>query len=451
MTRACAMTRRSRASDDRGSARGRILALADRESVEFLPPAGASPHLARFGIAAQDDDGVVTARVRVGGAPMLVASQDARFLGGSVGAHHAKALQAVFAAARAESAAAVVLLLASGGVRLHEANAGELGLSRALMELLDTRAAGIPVLAIAVGHVFGGASVLACAADRLAVLPQVRIGLSGPRVLESVHGKWELDSDDERDVDLVFGALSRTRSGYTELVADDPEALRAWVVSAARQHESFETQIYAAHTWLATRVAADVAQPPAFEALPCFDGATPVDPGGRLWRHPRCWLTAPTSGTAVGPAEAHALDSALLLHVAGARSAAPEPLVLVEDSAGHAVSRAAEMRFVSQYLAHHAAVLALLRHRGRRLVGLLAGTCHSAAFFSNVLQAGERYALPQAQVIAMEPTAIARVTGVDAAALIESDPMLGHPVRHFAAQGGVSAMIDDASLASLRI
>ncbi|HET7262383.1 MAG TPA: biotin-independent malonate decarboxylase subunit gamma [Casimicrobiaceae bacterium] len=445
------MTKRSPAVDEEGPARERIRSFADPGSVELLPAAGASPHLARFGIAARDDDGIVGARVHVAGLPMLVAAQDASFLGGSVGARHAQALQSLFGLARAESAAAVVLLLASGGVRLHEANAAELGLARALTALLDARAAGVPVLAIAVGHVFGGASVLACAADRLAVLPQVRIGLSGPRVLESVHGKWELDADDERDVDLVFGALSRTRAGYTELVKDEPEALRAWAARAAGRREPFDAQVFAAHTWLAARVAADVAQTPAFEALPCFDGAAPVDPAGRLWRHPRCWLTAPSSGVTVGPAEAHALDSALLLHVAGAGAAASAPLVLVEDSAGHAVSRAAEMRFVSQYLAHHAAVLALLRHRGRRLVGLLAGTCHSAAFFSHALQADERYALPQATVVAMEPTAIARVTGLDAAPLIENDPMLGHPVRHFAAQGGVVATIDEASLSALGI
>ena len=70
-----------------------------------------------------------------------------------------------------------------------------------------------------------------------------------------------------------------------------------------------------------------------------------------------------------------------------------ERVVLVEDSAGHVVSRAAEMRFQSQFLAHHAAVLALLRAQGRRLIGLLAGVGHSAAFFSNALQASTLYAL----------------------------------------------------------
>ena len=125
--------------------------------------------------------------------------------------------------------------------------------------------------------------------------------------------------------------------------------------------------------------------------------------------------------------------------------------MLVEDSAGHAVSRAAEMRFMSQFLAHHAAVLALLRARGTRLVGLLAGVGHSAAFFANALQAPRLYALRGARVVAMEPSAVARVTGLPAGDLIENDPLLGQPVRHLAAQGGVAAIIDDASLTALGI
>ena len=53
----------------------RIAALADPGSAHFLPPAGASPHVARYGISPQEDDGIVMARVRVHGAPMLVAAQ----------------------------------------------------------------------------------------------------------------------------------------------------------------------------------------------------------------------------------------------------------------------------------------------------------------------------------------------------------------------------------------
>src|SRR5437016_5177371 len=107
-----------------------------------------------------------------------MAAQDESFLRGSVGANHGEALRDVFERARNERPAAVVLLLASGGVRLHEANAAELALARALRALLDARVAGIAVLAIAVGDVFGGASILACAADRLAMLPSARLGVS---------------------------------------------------------------------------------------------------------------------------------------------------------------------------------------------------------------------------------------------------------------------------------
>jgi len=283
------------------------------------------------------------------------------------------------------------------------------------------------------------------------LLPGTRFGLTGPRVLESVHGKWELDADDARDVDAVFGAKARNASGFVELLADDADAVRAWVVRAAHEREDFASSVVAMHAELGARVTDESARPTAFEALPCFDTAVPVDHGGCLWRRRECWLTRPNSGVMVGAADAHAMDSALLAEVARPRADERPPVVLVEDSAGHVVSRAAEMKLISQFLAHHAAVLALLRAQGTRLIGLLAGSGHSAAFFSNALQAPLLYALASSRVVAMEPSALARVTGVAAESLIEDDPLLGQPVRHFAAHGGVHGVIDEASLAALGI
>ena len=79
------------------------------------------------------------------------------------------------------------------------------------------------------------------------------------------------------------------------------------------------------------------------------------------------------------------------------------------------------------------------------MCGLLSGVGHSAEFFANVLQAKELRALDDARVIAMEPAAIARVTRLPQAevlALIEDDPLLGQPTRHFARLAGMETVPD---------
>lgn len=59
------------------------------------------------------------------------------------------------------------------------------------------------------------------------------------------------------------------------------------------------------------------------------------------------------------------------------------------------------------------------------------------------------FALADARVVAMEPAVIARVTGLDASRLVEDDPLLGQPVRHFAAQGGIAKIVPGATLAAI--
>jgi hypothetical protein len=101
----------------------------------------------------------------------------------------------------------------------------------------------------------------------------------------------------------------------------------------------------------------------------------------------------------------------------------------------------AEAIGVSEYLAAHAARLAVLQAEGHVVLGLLTGRGHSAAFFVNALQAATLDALAGARIEAMAPDAIARVTRLPAkalAALIEEDPLMGQPVRHLAALGGVA-------------
>lgn len=420
----------------------RLTALADSGSVEWLDTPRASPHLARLHIAAQEDDGVVTARIRVRGRTWLAAAQDERFLRGSVGAAQGDALRALFVRACAERPDGVLLLAASAGVRLHEANAAELALGRALRALVDVRVRGIRTAAVAVGEVFGGSSVLACAVDRLAVVPGLRIGLSGPKVLEVARGAGELDAADAALVDALYGAAARVRDGYVDAVGPRAGDVAGWLTQAAAT-APFEALVNERQRALAS------ATPGVTRAAALPRGWDAEQVSGPLWRDDQAWIVAPWNDRPVEAASLVALDAALLTHVGASAGRGPTLLLLLEDSPGHEVSRAAEAAFLSRYLAHHACALGVMRARGVHLVGALLGTGHSAAFFANALQADALCAAPAARVIAMAPDAIARVTGVAAAKLIADDPLLGHSVRHFAALGGVHALLPDASPAAV--
>jgi len=442
----------------------RIEAVADPGSVQAagysLEAPRRSPHLARWGVDAHDDDGIVVSRATIGGMSVLIAAQDERFLGGSAGANHSEALRRAFEAAAATRPAAVVILAGSGGVRLHEANAAEWHLARALAALLDLRAAGIPVLVVGVADVFGGMSVLACAAERTALLSGVRFGLSGPAVIETTRGAGELDARDATAVAAVFGAEARAAAGHVELLGDDAGEVRQWIVQRAMESVPFATWVRDGHETLGRRLAAEKeaidagesarsagpsgpqrAPVPANVAL-LFANVELVDSGGLLGRvhNEPMWISRPVGAATLSPRDAHGLDAALMAYVLPAAASGTQTVVLVGDSRGHEVSRHAEALCISQYLAHHAAVLALLRSQGVRLVGLLAGVGHSAEFFANVLQATKLYALADARVVAMEPAAVAKVTRLpqaDLLALIEDDPLLGQPVRHFARFAGM--------------
>jgi biotin-independent malonate decarboxylase beta subunit len=378
----------------------------------------------------------------------LIAAQDGGFLGGSVGANHGEKLARLFERSL-ECRAPVVLILASGGVRLHEANAAELALARALRALLAARAAGIPTIAIVAGSCFGGASVLACACALRWMLPQATLGLSGPRVIELERGKRELDADDPAAIATIFGAQSRATAGVMQLCGDSIDAVRATLIGATRVAPDFDLPtLRNERTALRARAAADIGIGDGGDrpASPLFAVAEPVSAAGWLWRlrGRAVYLLRPAGGQPVGTGVALALSGAMLDFIER-NARAPATLIIVEDSRGHELSRRAEAACLSQYLAHHAAALALARQRGHRIIGLLAGVGHSAAFFANALQAETLYALSTARVVAMEPAAIARVMRLSqerVTALTEDDPLLGQPVRQLVALGGVAAVWD---------
>lgn len=400
---------------------------------------------------------MVIAAGAIDGAPVLVAAQDGRFLGGSVGAGHAAALHTLFLHACEVRPAAVVLLCVSGGVRLHEANPAEAGLARALAALLRVRAAEIPVVALAVGDVFGGASVLACAADRIGMLPHARLGLSGPKVIATARGNAEIDPGNPALVDALFGAQARLARGQVDVVVDERSAVRGWLRVSCAARRPFVEAVQTTHAALADALVGTpvAAQDSRWQLPPAWSNAVEaVAPAAGVWRlrgRP-VWIAGAPGEHALGPRRIHALDTALLGAVLPAAAPVGGTLVLVEDSPGHEVSRAAEGVGISRFLAHHAAVLARLKQGGIRVGALLAGQGNGAAFFSNALQADRLHALQSARVMAMNPQAVARVTGLDAGALaacIDHDPVLGQPIEAFANWGAVAAIVREVDLAAL--
>lgn len=211
------------------SARTRLAALVDEGSfTEFCPPQMryTSLHLARLDLPVAFDDGVVVGRATVGGKPVLIAAQEGQFNGGAVGEVHGAKIRGLLERAAREKPVAVLLLADSGGVRLHEANAGLIAISEIMRALLATQAAGVPVLALVGGScgAFGGMGIVTRLCDRVIMSEEGRLGLSGPEVIETVKGVGEFDSRDRALVWRVTGGKLRRALGEATALADDDVA-----------------------------------------------------------------------------------------------------------------------------------------------------------------------------------------------------------------------------------
>jgi malonate decarboxylase beta subunit len=247
------------------SARERLARLVDAGSFhEWLPPAErvTSPHLAQLGVPSAFDDGVAIGRASLGGRRIFIAAQEGEFMGGGVGeVHGAKLvglLRRALHASADEKPDAVLLLAESGGVRLHEANAGLIAVSEVMRALLDVRAAGIPVIVLIGGSngCFGGMGIVARCADRVVMSDMGRLAMSGPEVIEASHGVDEFDARDRALVWRTTGGKHRWISGDCDgLVEDDVAAFRAAAIGAldAATPVTLE-RLEAEHALLATRL-----------------------------------------------------------------------------------------------------------------------------------------------------------------------------------------------------
>lgn len=226
------------------SARQRLSGLVDKDSFsEFCPPVmrKTSPHLASLDAPLAFDDGVVVGRATIAGHKILVAAQEGRFNGGSVGEVHGAKIRGLLDKAVMEKPAALILLVDSGGVRLHEANAGLIAISEIMRAVLRVQAAGMPVFAFVGGScgAFGGMGIVTRLCAEVVMSEQGRLALSGPEVIETVKGVEEFDSRDRALVWRVTGGkLRRALGEATRLVDDLIPAFRAAAVDLLAKYQA---------------------------------------------------------------------------------------------------------------------------------------------------------------------------------------------------------------------
>jgi malonate decarboxylase beta subunit len=211
------------------SARQRVEHLLDANSFnEFIGPElrETSPHLPLFDLPEQFDDGMIVGHGRLDGSPVLIAAQEGRFMGGAFGEIHGAKLTGLLRGARDIGSLPVLILFDTGGVRLQEANAGELAIAEIMRALIEARLAGVPVVGLVGGRAgcYGGGGLIAGCCSALAVSEQGRISVSGPEVIETNRGVEEFDSKDRALVWRTMGGKHRRLIGGAEVYADDTVA-----------------------------------------------------------------------------------------------------------------------------------------------------------------------------------------------------------------------------------
>ena len=220
------------------SARERLLGVVDAGSFrEFIPPVArvTSPHLAQLDQPVAFDDGAIVGAATLAGNPVLLAAQEGAFLGGAIGEVHGAKLMGLIHRARDEKPAAVLLLFDSGGVRLHEANAGLIAVSELIRAVLRARLDGVKFIGLigGAGGCFGGTGLIARCCDVLVMSEEGRLGMSGPEVIETARGVDEFDSRDRALIWRVTGGKHRYLLGEVDrLVEDDVTCFRKAAIDA---------------------------------------------------------------------------------------------------------------------------------------------------------------------------------------------------------------------------
>ncbi len=221
------------------TARQRAQNLVDEGTFsELVGPTSrfTSPHLPVLGQAVEFDDGVVTGIGSINEKPIFVISQEGKFIGGAVGEVNGAKTVNIFTLALElyeeiikkhpndwrKRVPAIIWSFETGGVRLHEANAGLLAHAE-VMEAIQKCRGKVPVISLVGSKVgcFGGMGFVCAATDCIIMSELGRIGLTGPEVIEQEMGKEEFDSSDRSLVYRTTGGKHKYIIGDASFIVKD--------------------------------------------------------------------------------------------------------------------------------------------------------------------------------------------------------------------------------------
>jgi malonate decarboxylase beta subunit len=198
-------------------ARQRIYSMVDEDTFKefLLNDDGNSLNLPLLDMQTESDDGLVIGRAKLEGKDIAIAAQQKDFIGGAVGEIHGAKLNGLFKYAAKHQLDGVVLLVDSGGVRLQEANVGEIEISEIIRSILETRSAGVKTIGVICGNngAYGGMGIISGSLDTLIVNQVARIGVSGAEVIQAVKGVEAFDAGDRPLMWRVYGGRTRYMQG----------------------------------------------------------------------------------------------------------------------------------------------------------------------------------------------------------------------------------------------
>jgi len=346
----------------------RIEALLDAVSIQRVDVAGA----------------LTVAQGRCVGQPIRLALTDRSVAGGSLGVSESDLLGSVFAHCCKE-AMPVALILDSAGARLTSGLAGLGAFRRMYRAALELRLAGVPMVALLERNCFGGASMLAMLCGARGALQPVRIGMSGPAIIEALAGKQDVDANDRDAVRELFGAPARFRAGAINEVFAGEDLQRDMLATLLRRAADTPLDVRGDHDKLRQRLRA------AGIALPAMSLA---EASQRFHR-----------GTPVGAIEIWQLADALL------RTPDAKAITLRVDCPGQAATRRDELVVLSEYVAHLALCLAERCASGSEIVTRIEGECSGGIYVALAAGVARVEAAPGARLRVLPEKAVTVVMG----------------------------------------